>query len=85
MAVLIVLSVRDRAINTYGVPIHVVAVGAGLRSFMDECQRPESPFCAHPDDYDLYRLGTFDDQTGLFNSENPQMLLTGKECAKPKE
>jgi hypothetical protein len=82
MAIWTVLSVRDRAIDTFGLPIFVVAAGAGLRSFIDECVRAGSTFALHPEDYDLYRLGTFNDQNGMFTSEPPEMIMSGKTAAQ---
>ena len=68
MTVHIVVSVKDRAIDAYGRPLVVPTTGAAVRSFTDEVNRKESEMHGHPEDYDLYEMGTFCDQTGTFLS-----------------
>lgn len=76
----IVVSVRDSAVNSYMQPFFVPAVGAAVRSFGDEVCRKESPMCGHPDDYELFELGSFDDETGKFvNLPEPRSLTRGKD------
>jgi len=68
MTIHIVVSVKDRAIDAYGRPFVVPTTGSAVRSFTDEVNRKESEMYNHPEDYDLYELGTFCDQTGTFLS-----------------
>lgn len=77
----IVFAVRDRAINAYMSPIAYTAEGQAIREFVDEVNRAESPLNKHPEDYDLYRLGTFDDNTARYTNEpeQPMMVKTGKD------
>lgn len=78
-----VYAVRDRAVDAFGQPIFVRHAGEALRSFQDEVNNPQSPMNAHPDDYDLYHLGEYDDDLGVINSlERPIMLATGKSMIK---
>lgn len=75
-----VCAVRDRAVDSFGQPIFVRAIGEAMRSFMDELNREGSPMGAHPEDYDLYHIGDFDDQTGLLIACTPvKMLAVGKD------
>lgn len=62
----VIVSVYDRAAQAFGRPVFVQAVGAAVRSFQDEINReaPENEMNRHPDDFDLYEIGSFDDQTG---------------------
>lgn len=76
----IVLSVYDRAAGAYGRPVFSASVGASVRSFQDECNREaaDNPMFAHAKDFDLYRLGEFDDASGRFTSlEMPEMIAQG--------
>ena len=84
MAALQVVSVFDRAIQAFGRPVFVPAVGAALRSFGDEINRADSEMHAHPDDFELYHLGQFDDTTGLFVGvpSGPALLLIGKNAVR---
>lgn len=81
--ILIVCSVRDRAVDAFMRPIFVPAAGAAIRSFSDEVNRvsPENEMNRHPSDYDLYELGQFDDQTGILSSHSsPRVLMRGQDC-----
>lgn len=64
----VVVAVFDSAVQAYGRPIFVPAIGVALRSFQDEVNRKDSenPVAAHPSDYELFNLGVFDDATGVF-------------------
>lgn len=66
MTIHVVVSVKDRAIDAFGRPFIVPTTGAAVRSFTDEVNRKESEMRSHPEDYDLYDIGTFCDQTGTF-------------------
>jgi len=60
----------------------VPSVGVAIRSFSDEVNRkdPENQLFNHPDDFDLYELGEFDDNTGLFALHDaPKLLSLGKQ------
>lgn len=79
---LVLCSVKDRAADAYGRPMFVSSVGVAIRSFSDEVNRkdPENQLFNHPDDFDLYELGEFDDNTGLFALHDaPKLLSLGKQ------
>ena len=78
----IICTVKDRAADAYGRPMFVPSAGVALRSFSDEINRnnAENQLYNHPDDFDLYELGEFDDNTGLFSlHEQPKLLSLGKQ------
>lgn len=78
-----VCCIRDRAIDTYGNPFFVTAHGQAMRSFVDEINNKNkdgNTLATHPDDFDLYALGEYDTDTGLFDCNAPSMLATGKSC-----
>jgi len=75
-------SVKDRAADAYGRPMFVPSTGVAIRSFSDEINRsaPDNQLYNHPDDFDLYEFGEFDDNTGEFNLyEQPKLLSLGKQ------
>ncbi len=79
---LVLCSVKDRAADAFGRPMFVPSVGVAIRSFSDEVNRKdaENQLYNHPDDFDLYELGEFDDNTGLFAlHEQPKLLSLGKQ------
>ena len=79
---LIICTVKDRAADAYGRPMFVPSTGVAIRSFSDEINRnnADNQLFNHPDDFDLYELGEFDDNTGLFAlHEQPKLLSLGKQ------
>lgn len=76
-----VLTVRDRAIDAYGQPFFSASIGGAVRSFSDEVNRSaeNNQFNKHPEDFDLYLLGEFDDQTGEFECGRPSQVAVGKD------
>ena len=77
-----ICSVKDRAADAFGRPMFVPSQGVAIRSFSDELNRndPENQLYNHPDDFDLYDFGTFDDNSGQFElHELPKLLSLGKQ------
>lgn len=72
MAKLIVLAVLDSAVSAFNRPFFVPARGAGIRAFMDEVSRksPDNAMNNHPYDFALYDLGTWDEESGIFESKS---------------
>lgn len=79
----VLCAVRDRAVDAFMLPICVHAIGQAIRSFTDEVNRPDSPMRAHPEDYDLYHIGIYDDATARLDPLDPRMIAVGKDCLKP--
>lgn len=86
MAKLGVVAVRDRATDAYMNPFIVPSLGVAIRSFQDEVNNPQSPMNLHPDDYDLYHLGEFDQERGSLTSlaDGPKQIAIGKNMIKEK-
>lgn len=62
-----IVTVRDIKANVYSNPIFVASIGGAVRAFGDEVQKTDgNPVALHPEDYELYYLGDFDPETGLF-------------------
>lgn len=78
--ILHVVSIRDRAANVFLQPMFMVSRGVANRNFSDAVNDKSNdyPYHKHPDDYDLYELGTFDDNTGEFKG-SPELLARGKD------
>lgn len=78
-----VCSVADSASALFGQPVFVPAPGAALRSFSDEVNRraDDNVLNKHPDDYTLWFIAEFDDETGAFSlpEGGPRVLARGKD------
>lgn len=78
----IVIAVRDRAADVYGVPMFVASRGGAIRSFADEINRPAdgNVYAKHPEDFDLFEVGTFDDNSCSFDLlDRPLQIAVGKD------
>ncbi len=73
----VIVSVKDTAAQAFGRPIFVPAIPVALRSFRDEVNRKDSAedLARHPEDFELYELGSFDDATGMIELVNPPRLV----------
>lgn len=78
--ILKVIAVYDAAVAAFYPPTFVQAAGLAVRSFGDEVRKEDTPFNAHPEDYELYCVGEFDTDTGaLIPLPNPERLARGIE------
>lgn len=82
-----VVAIRDRQLNAYMRPWFAQTVNQAIRTFVDELNReaPDNELAKHPEDYDLYHLATFDDNSGQFinTKTQPQQLCVGSNSKKP--
>lgn len=60
-------TVFDRKSGVYHAPYFAVSDGAAVRSFADLANDPQTQVGRHPGDYVLYRIGEFDDASGLLS------------------
>lgn len=87
MANLVVCTVLDLVSQQYGRPFFTVSTGSAIRGFSDEVNEPheQSVLYRHPDDFQLFCLGSFDDETGKFALDDvPQMLVSGSQIKDQK-
>ena len=77
----VIVSVKDTAAQAFGRPIFVPTVPVAVRSFRDEINRPDSKedMAAHPEDFELYELGSFDDSTGEILVIEPRLVARAKD------
>jgi len=80
-----VFGVFDQKVGAYGHPFFGVAIGQALRQFGDWVQDSNTPLHRHPEDYRLFHVGTFDDQTGELEAFRPVFLSEAVEFVeKPR-
>lgn len=79
MARYVMCSVLDLAAQQYGRPFFSVSDGSAVRGFVDEVNREDkqSLLFNHPDDFQLFKIGVFDDETGKVELQDAVMLLSG--------
>jgi hypothetical protein len=74
----------DRAAQCYMQPFFAPHAGVAVRGFTDAIKSPkrDSDISLHPDDFDLYELGEFDNVDGIFALHKaPKLLVQGKQVA----
>ena len=78
---LVIVSVKDSAAQAFGRPIFVPSVAVAVRSFRDEVNRKDSTddLSRHPDDFELYEVGVFDDATGIIEVNEPRLVARAKD------
>lgn len=85
----IICAVRDAKAEVFGQPIFVRSTGLAIRSFTQACNgdSPDNQFKHHSEDFALWELGTFDEESGKLESlEIPKLLITAQQViyALPK-
>ncbi len=72
---LIVFGIFDVKAKCYSPPFFMSHNGQAIRFLQDLCSNVEAPIAKHPEDYILYSLAEFDNETGKFISKsNPEHL-----------
>lgn len=83
---LIIVSIYDSKAGFFGQPVSTVAKGAALRSFQDEVNTDGSTYARHPEDFSLFEIGTFNQDTGMIEPlKAPLQIATALELVVPKE
>lgn len=65
-------SVYDSKAKAYIPPFFFPKVAMAIRVFTDSVNDPHHQFNKHPEDYTLFEIGIFDDETGQTKSCNPE-------------
>lgn len=80
-------SIYDTKAEAFMPPFFMPSIGLGVRAFGDVLRDPNSPIGKHPRDYELFKVGEFDDSTGSVGSGSivtPLLLVTGVQALEDK-
>lgn len=66
---LLVFAVRDVKAEAFLPPFFMKTNGMATRAFMDEVNREKSSFGEHPEDFSLFRIAEFDEESAAFVNE----------------
>jgi hypothetical protein len=83
--ILKICAVKDLAAELYARPMFFQHENLAARSFNNEINRKDdaNPLYTNPTDFELYYLGTFDEETGEFKLESPPTrMLRGSELQR---
>lgn len=72
-----IVCVKDRAADVFNRPFFVPHRNVAIRDFTDEVNRAaaDNQLNKHPDDFDLYLMGQFNDNLGEFLVDMDPILL----------
>lgn len=59
-----VFAIYDIKAKTFGQPIFQLTEGTARRAFSDLVNDPSTQFNKYPDDFTLFQIGTYDDNSG---------------------
>lgn len=73
-------SILDKAVEEFNVPFTSRTVAEAHRSFALHCTQ-EGNVKAHPRDYELYEIGTYDTSKGVVHSDeaHPRRIISAAE------
>jgi len=63
-----IYGIRDAKTEAFSQPMFFVTKGVAIRAFADECENTQSNLNKHPEDFALFHLGSYNDNTGEFVS-----------------
>lgn len=59
----ILVSIYDKKAESYLQPMFVATLGVAYRDIQRELRNEQSPLAQYTDDFELWQLGSFDDET----------------------
>lgn len=60
----VLYSIYDKKAKVFGLPFHAPSDVVAMRQVSVAAKDPQLQLAMFPDDFDLYQIGYFDDQTG---------------------
>jgi len=78
----IIIAVRDQKANVFTQPFTAPSKGVALRSWGDQLNDKEnekSDQVKHPEDFSLWILGEYDDNTGEIVVQTPEQLVVASD------
>lgn len=82
-----IFSVYDIKSKSFGQPFYSLTRGTAIRSFTDLVNDPQTSINKYPDDFTLFEIGTFDDNSGeiLPSSDGKQSVINALEVLLEKQ
>lgn len=71
-----VFSIYDAKAKAFQTPFYMVELGQALRAFEDLCKDTDTLVYRHPEDFQLYEIGSYDDSNAKHESYIPLELVS---------
>lgn len=76
-------SIYDAVSETHSAPFPAPNAAVAARYFQDECENNQSLYFKHPDDYSLFEIGTFCNETAALVKLPAPRRICGAAQVKP--
>lgn len=80
-----IFAVRDEKAQAFMDPFVVPHVGQATRSFQDASSNDRSPINKHPEDYTLFQIGTFDNESAKIVACTPVRICCASDFNEVKK
>jgi len=77
-----IFAIRDIKAGNYATPFFMPSNGLAIRAFSDLVSDPKTTINRHPDDFQLFVIGEYDDNSGEIISTKPEFLSNASEYLK---
>lgn len=74
----------DSKLKVWMNPMFFMHSGQAERTWQEIANDPQSLVCKHPEDFTLFQVGEFNDETGEISSIHPPVQLMAAVAAKKK-
>ena len=74
--------VHDSKADAFMMPFFMQEDAQAVRGFQDQVNNPESPFFNHAEDYTLFNIGRYSEETGTLEGVDKFALANGVEVKK---
>lgn len=81
---LIICTIYDMAVQSHGQPFFARANGEAIRIFVDEVNNPGSRINKHPSDFELYKIGTYEDFDAAITTMPIERLARAQDYTETK-
>lgn len=78
----LICAVRDIAADVYSNPFVALNRNTAMRDFSHACRDENSQLFKNPEDFQLYVLGSFEDDTGVIVGVAPELVCNATQFSK---
>ena len=79
-----VFAIHDSKAGAFLPPFILPRVEIAIRTFQDCIAATDHQFSKHPEDYNLFTLGEWSDDSGMYDVGVPELVVTGLESVNPE-
>jgi hypothetical protein len=81
-----IYSIYDSTAQAFGNPFYMHNDGMAIRAFQDmiNSDKKENMVAAHPEQFTLFQVGTWDDKNAAIDTAEPKSIAIGVELINPE-